>query len=84
MNKDNRLQQLLRKISEWTDWKMKALILDESDLEVKKIVEKFKDSSLNKDSDMIGKVNEDLSNWPQWKKEAYNEMFVSAHSTKLE
>ena len=30
------------------------------------------------------KVNNDIKNWPEWKKEAYNEMFaVSAHGGKI-
>lgn len=34
--------------------------------------------------DLVDKIREELSSWPQWKKDAYNEMFVSKHSTKLE
>ena len=29
------------------------------------------------------KVKQDVENWPDYKKKAYNEMFVSAHSKKL-
>ena len=30
------------------------------------------------------KINKDINDeWPQWKKQAYNEMFVSAHAKKI-
>lgn len=30
------------------------------------------------------KINKDINEeWPQWKKQVYNEMFVSAHAKKI-
>lgn len=48
----------------------------EKDLTRKQMI-KFDESSYNQ-------VNQEIHNWPDWKKEAYNEDFQSTHSERLE